>query len=220
MTFLSTLSAFSFLIDTTFWSRIGFLISYIATFLIALEIFRLVYTDVNKREVEKFLENYSKQRNSSSSPIRRRHDLAKNTLDEEKISMNIEELQQPKKAGSIISVNIDALERSVSPPRTRAAATPSSEEKTERRKRATSSASRAHAERTSSPTPIRKLRKRSDTLTSTGSSESKRVSRRHRETSPASEAASSRHGSPRPRSREDKEKRVGLGLGKLMRGKV
>jgi hypothetical protein len=221
MTFLSTLSKFSFLIDTTFWSRIGFLISYIATFLIALEVFRLIYTDVNKREVEKFLENYSKQRNSSSSPVRRRHDLATKTEDEEKISVNIEDLQEPKRAESMISVNIDALERSVSPPRTRAAATPSSEEKTERRKRATSSASRTHAERTSSPTPIvRKLRKRSDTLTSTGSSESKRVSRRHRESSPASEAASSRHGSPRPRSWEDKEKRVGLGLGKLMRGKV
>lgn len=215
--FLSTLYRFSFLIDSAFWSRIGFLISYVATFLIALEVFRLVYTDVNKREVEKFLENYSKQR--TASPPRRRHDSTKKTTGEE-ISINIEALERPRNEESI-GVNIEALERSVSPPRTtRAAATPPSEEKTERRKRATSSASRAHAERTSSPTPIRKLRKRSDTLTSTGSSDSKRVSRRHRESSPASEAASSRHGSPRPRSREDKEKRVGLGLGKLIRGKV
>jgi hypothetical protein len=187
----------AFLIDPAFWSRIGFLISFIATSLIALEVMRLVGTDANKREVEKFLDSYSKQR--AASPPRR--------------------VKQ-------ISVNIDELEsgRPVTPPQpepttttlrpVRAAVTPESE-KVERRKRATSSASQARATRTSSPTPLRKLRKRSDTLTSTGSSESRR---RHREASPASESGS-RHGSPRPRSREDK-KSSGLGLSKLMRAKV
>jgi hypothetical protein len=209
-----------FLIDPTFWSRIGFLISYIATFLLALEAFRLIYTDVNKREVEKFLESYSKQRARTVSPPRRRYaDAAK----KEEITVNIDELESivmerpitPPKMERPMEREVRHVRAAVTP-----AASPESVEKIERRKRATSSASRAHAERTSSPTPLRKLRKRSDTLTSTGSSESKRISRRHRESSPASEAASSRHGSPRPRSREDKEKRSGLGLSKLIRGKV
>jgi hypothetical protein len=207
------------LIDPTFWSRIGFLISYVVTSLIALEVLRLVYTDVNKRDVEKFLESYSKQR--AASPPRSASPKKK------MMSVNIEELNmsaRPMEGGEKrISVNIDELERSITPPpavvvpvvreRAQRAATPESTDKSERRKRATSSASRdQHGQRTASPTPIRKLRKRSDTLTSTGSSESKRPSsRRHREASPSE--ASERHASPRPRSREEKERRSGLGLG-------
>jgi hypothetical protein len=206
-----------FLIDPTFWSRIGFLISYIATSLIAVEVLRLVCTDVNKREVEKFLESYSKQR--AASPPRGRSPPTKREM----MSVNIEELAT--RPGSVsgekrISVNIEELERSVTPtPHVVAQQAPvrtvrTPEEKMERRKRATSSASQQHqhAQRTASPTPVRKLRKRSDTLTSTGSSESKRPSsRRHRESSPSE--ASERHASPRPRSREEKERRSGLGLG-------
>ncbi|OAL00596.1 hypothetical protein IQ06DRAFT_293895 [Phaeosphaeriaceae sp. SRC1lsM3a] len=199
----------AFLIDPTFWSRIGFLISFIATSLIAIEVLRLVGTDANKREVEKFLESYSKQRTASTSPARRSR-------------------RDEKHAAKIVSVNIDELEaigRPITPPvdlhattttsrHVRAAATPeSAEQKLERRKRATSTSQAAQAHRTSSPTPIRKLRKRSDTLTSTGSSESRR---RHREASPASEAGS-RHGSPRPKS---SRKDSGLGLSKLIRAKV
>jgi hypothetical protein len=206
------------LIDPTFWSRIGFLISYVVTSLIALEVLRLVYTDVNKRDVEKFLESYSKQR--AASPLRSASPKKK------MMSVNIEELNmvaRPMEGGEKrISVNIDELERSITPPpavvvpvvreRAQRANTPESTDKSERRKRATSSASREQAQRTASPTPIRKLRKRSDTLTSTGSSESKRPSsRRHREASPSE--ASERHASPRPRSREEKERRSGLGLG-------
>jgi hypothetical protein len=206
------------LIDPTFWSRIGFLISYVVTSLIALEVLRLVYTDVNKRDVEKFLESYSKQR--AVSPPRSASPKKK------MMSVNIEELNmaaRPMEGGEKrISVNIDELERSITPPpavvvpvvreRAQRAVTPESTDKSERRKRATSSASREQAQRTASPTPIRKLRKRSDTLTSTGSSESKRPSsRRHREASPSE--ASERHASPRPRSREEKERRSGLGLG-------
>jgi hypothetical protein len=191
----------AFLIDPAFWSRIGFLISFIATSLIALEVMRLVGTDANKREVEKFLDSYSKQR--AASPSRR----------VKQISVNIDELESgrpvtpphPEPTTTTTTTTVRPV---------RAAVTPESD-KVERRKRATSSASQARATRTSSPTPLRKLRKRSDTLTSTGSSESRR---RHREASPASESGS-RHGSPRPRSREDK-KSSGLGLSKLMRAKV
>ncbi|KAF2033720.1 hypothetical protein EK21DRAFT_108848 [Setomelanomma holmii] len=201
---LAYISLFAFLIDPTFWSRIGFLISYIATSFLVLEVLRLIYTDVNKREVEKFLETYSKQRTGSP----RRHDAV------------------------LRKINIDELEHPVTPPRrTRAAATPESEKTlvNERRRRATSSASpppsrptqsSAHTQQPAT-TPVRKLRKRSDTLNSSSSGETRRPLRRHREASPASEAgskASLRHGSPRPRSREEKERKAGLGLGKLMRG--
>jgi hypothetical protein len=196
----------AFLIDPAFWSRIGFLISYIATFFLVLEVLRLIYTDVNKREVEKFLESYSKQRNGS-----------------------------PRRQQELRKIPIDELERPVTPPNairpTRAAVTPESEKTLvhERRRRAQSSASQTApivpSQRTSSPTSVRKLRKRSDTLNSTGSTETRRPLRRHREASPASEAGSktsSRHGSPRPRSKEEKKSAmgVGLGLGKLMRAKV
>jgi hypothetical protein len=208
----------AFLIDPTFWSRIGFLISYIATFFIALEVLRLVYTDVNKRDVEKFLEAYSKQR--AASPPSRGRRYEEKYPSPKKISVNIDELEmgRPVTPPSVKEVTEQGrhVRTAAAAPVATAAPTPESAEKTERRKRATSSSS--HAQRTASPTPVRKLRKRSDTLTSTGSSESKRVSRRHREASPASDA-SSRHGSPRPRSREDR-KLSGLGLGKLMRGKV
>jgi hypothetical protein len=206
MTFLTSLTRLSFLIDPAFWSRIGFLLSYIATSLIALEVFRLVYTDANKRDLEKWLAQYNAPR--AESPRRRK--VVADTKQE------------------LISVSIEALERSVSP--VRAAVAPEERPRrtpeAEKLRRRAPSASSQHInplkertssnERTSSPTPLRRLRKRSDTLNSTGSSESRR---RHREASPASEAGSSR---TRTRSREEREKKtgLGLGLGKLMRGKV
>jgi hypothetical protein len=194
----------AFLIDPTFWSRIGFLISYIATSLIALEVVRLVYTDANKRDVEKWLEAYSKQR--TESPRRRRVDDG----NEKTISVSIQALERSFSPAREQPVDSEKIEvRSV-----RAAATPESEKPRRRAPSSSSHAITSKHDRTSSPTPLRKLRKRSDTLTSTGSSESRR---RHREASPASEAGSSRQ---RTRSREEREKRVGLGLGKLMRGKV
>lgn len=220
-TSLNTLTHLSFLLSPTFWSRIGFLISYIATSFLVLEVLRLIYTDANKREVEKFLESYAKQR--SVSP--------------------------PRKQQAMISVNIDELEKtvSVSPPRSRErkssregthearkTATGTVEEREERRRRraashghsASTSQSPPHysnavpAQTSTSASPVRKLRKRSDTLNSSGSGE---VRRRHREASPASEVGSkvsSRHGSPR-RSRDERKMSVGgaLGLG-IRRAKV
>lgn len=200
----------AFLIDPTFWSRIGFLISFIATSLIAVEVLRLVGTDVNKREVEKFLESYSKQRTASSSPARRSRRDEKDAA--KKISVNIDELETFGRPVTPPETSVDRHATTSTTRHVRAAATPESEQK-ERRKRATSTSQAAKVERTSSPTPLRKLRKRSDTLNSTGSSESRR---RHREASPASEAGS-RHGSPRPKSHR---KDSGLGLSKLIRAKV
>ncbi|KAH7380101.1 hypothetical protein BKA66DRAFT_369478, partial [Pyrenochaeta sp. MPI-SDFR-AT-0127] len=65
------LSFLSFLITSEFYSRMGFLISYIVTSLLVLEVLRLVYTDVNKREVEKMLESYTKSRSESRQGSRR-----------------------------------------------------------------------------------------------------------------------------------------------------
>lgn len=227
---LSTLSMFSFLITYSFWSRVGFFISYIATSFIALEIFRLIYTDVNKREVEKFLESYSKQRNSS--PRRRQQEDLK--------SISIEDLERP-----VPSVPTRTSTR-------RTSATTHESDKTlindehhqqQRRKKKTQqpttttttthisapthAATQPHV---SSSSPTRRLRKRSDTLNSTSSveakvSESKGLfSRRRRSASPASDVsskASSRHASPLRRSRERKEGLgLGLGLGKTVRTKV
>src|SRR5204862_418624 len=74
-----------------------------------------------------------------------------------------------------------------------------------RRKRAQSLASLIPSlpqTQTQTPAPTRRLRKRSDTLNSSGSSsESRKLERRRREASPASlvsSKASSRNGSPKP----------------------
>ncbi|KAF2828630.1 hypothetical protein CC86DRAFT_195831 [Ophiobolus disseminans] len=199
MSFTSFLSLFSFLIDPTFWSRLGFLISYIATSFLVLEVVRLVSTDVNKRDVEKFLESYSKQRTGSP---RRRTDISKT-----------------------INVSIEDLERPITPPtrprrRDVVGMSPESDKTLveERRRRRLSSQSPPYAagqqHLSTSTSPVKKLRKRSDTLNDASSGEMRRPVRRHREASPASEAgskASSRHGSPRRKE----ERKLSGGLGRV-----
>lgn len=206
LSLLSHLSHLSFLLSPSFWSRLGFLISYIATSFIVLEVLRLVYTDANKREVEKFLENYSKQR--ATSPLSRRR-----TQDAD------------------IKVNIDALEREtpVTPPRVRKRDVTPDSEKTlvdreeRRRRRAVQAVSPAHTVAAQTSTsPVRKLRKRSDTLNSAGSGEVRRPVRRHREASPASEAGSkvsSTHGSPRRKEEGTRKVSAGMGLGMGLGGR-
>ncbi|EAT84214.2 hypothetical protein SNOG_07938 [Parastagonospora nodorum SN15] len=103
-----------FLLDPTFWSRLGFLISYIATSLIAVEVFRLICTDANKRDVEKFLESYSKQRARTVSPPRR-----KNVQLEREISVNIDELESvvmeaPKMDRPVERTRVEEASRGVS----------------------------------------------------------------------------------------------------------
>jgi len=223
MSLTTTIKLFSFLIDPTFWSRIGFLISYIATSFLVLEVLRLIYTDVNKREVEKFLESYSKQR--TGSPPRRIADGSGKRMSRETSKERI-------------NISIEALERPVTPPTKRQTRRESPEtEKTVindaqprlRRTRTSSSTSPPPTQQQQpSTTPVKKLRKRSDTLNSSSSGEQRRPLRRHREASPASEAgskASSRHESPRPRSKEERKMSAGLGLGNglgmgRVRGKV
>ena len=202
----STLSLLSPLLSTAFWSRLGFLISYFATSFLVLEVLRLIYTDDKKRDVEKFLDNYSKTR--TPSPPRRTQ-------------------QEVKK------VSLEELDKAFAAPETAPAPTGSPQsEKTlvegERRRRSPShehpaTATAAHA-MTTSPSP-RRLRKRSDTLNSTSSSESRNPFRRRREASPASEVgskASSRQGSPLRRTRKEEKSGAerSTGLRGLVRAKV
>jgi hypothetical protein len=194
-----TLSSFAFLITLEFWSRIGFLISYVVTSFLVLEVVRLVYTDVNKREVEKFLEGYAKQRPTS-----------------------------PRRSQETRKVSLEELERPCTPPsRSMRETTPESERtlvnEERRRRRAQSSASipPVHAQ-AQIPVPPRRLRKRSDTVSS---SESKSPLRRRREASPASDAGSkvsSRQESPlrRLKKRDDGGLGLGMGLGGGFRGVV
>ncbi|KAF1841950.1 uncharacterized protein K460DRAFT_409389 [Cucurbitaria berberidis CBS 394.84] len=207
--FLSFFSFFSFLITYEFYSRLGFLISYTAASLLALEVLRLVYTDANKREVEKMLDSYTQSRSEYSQ----REDTNK---------VDIEELAKHPQTPPRV-----CRRRTSSP-----AVTPESEKtlvNEARRRRAQSSASQhnpatsAHAQ-AQVPTPTRRLRKRSDTVTSTGSTEHRKLERRRREASPASSAgskASSRHASPSSRRVRDKEaQQLSSSLHKLMRQKV
>lgn len=190
-----------FLITPEFYSKVGFLISYVVTSLLVLEVLRLVYTDVNKREVEKMLDSYSKSRSESRQGVRRR--------------IPIDDLDKHPQTPH---------HRRTSSP----AVTPDSERtliNEERRRRRAQSSAAVPVLQTDTPAPARKLRKRSDTLNSAGVAEPKKLERRRREASPASLAgskASSRNGSPKPlRKVRDKEaQQLSSSLHKLLRQKV
>lgn len=182
------------LITQEFWSKIGFFISYILTSLLVLEVLRLFYTDANKREVEKMLDSYTRTRSASRS---------------QSVKVPLDDLP-------------DIPSRRPHSP----AATPGSERTLvgEQRRRRVASGSPPTFLPAQLPkdlqTPPRRLRKRSDTLNSAGSAESRGSVRRRREASPASAAGSkvsSRHASPTPRSKE--EKKVAAGLQRMLRTK-
>ncbi|KAF1836225.1 hypothetical protein BDW02DRAFT_249448 [Decorospora gaudefroyi] len=210
--FLSSLSFFSFLISYEFWSRTGFFISYVLTFLLVLEVVRLASTDANRKEVEKMLDAYSASR--SETPVRRRsaEGLKKVSLD------TLEEMAADKQART----------RTPSPAVARTSESERALVKEEKRRRRAISTSQhiASAPAPTQPqpqtqTPPRRLRKRSDTLNSTSSAESKAASiRRRREASPSESKASSRHASPTPRSRSHETKVLGTSLGKMLRSKA
>jgi hypothetical protein len=200
----STLSLLSPLLSTTFWSRLGFLISYLATSFLVLEVLRLIYTDDTKRDVEKFLDSYAKTR-TQSPPRRRQQEFKKVSLEELDRALAAPEVQRGSPRSEKTLVEGERRRRS-----------PSHEHPT--------NTATAAAAMTTSPSP-RRLRKRSDTLNSTSSSESRNPFRRRREASPASEVgskASSRQGSPLRRARKE-DKSVAersAGLRGLVRAKV
>lgn len=220
---LSSLSFLSFLLSASFWSKLGFFISYIATSFIALEVFRLIYSDSTKREAEKFLDAYTAQSSRTTSPRR-------NAKDQELKKISIDELHHPR--------TVERISRRTSAATTVAASGPESErtlvgEEKRRRSRAHSTAAQVSAPAHvsgHSASPPRRLRKRSDTLNSASSAEAKADSkglfRRRRSASPASDAgskASSRHASPLRRSRKEKDALglgVGLGISKAPRVRV
>mgnify|MGYP004501052111 CR=1 FL=1 len=198
-----------------FTSKVGFFVSYVITFFLVLEIVRLVCTDANKREAERLLDAYTRGREQEQ-----KH--------EDSCKLSIEELEHKLETYPVVNGQ-------VKPPQTpqrhtqRAVLhrTPTSErtlvsEEKERRKH--------------SQTPTRRLRKRSDTLTSTGtfdsrhssrsksssgSSESRRSWSSHRDSSPESSTSKSsiRHASPGFRRIRDAQG-ASLSLHRLLKQKV
>jgi hypothetical protein len=199
-----------------FASKLGFFISYVLTFFLVLEVVRLACTDVTKREAERLLDAYTRGREQEKKY-------------EQSYTLPVEELERELAAHSVVN---EPVQLPHTPPRrmhtTGLRRTPTSErtlvsEEKEKRKR--------------SQTPTRRLRKRSDTLTtSTGSaesrhsvrskssrdsSESRRSSRSHRDSSPESSTSksSSRHASPGFRRVKDAQG-ASLSLHRLLRQKV
>src|SRR5690242_344667 len=139
-----------------FASKVGFFISYVITFFFVLEIVRLVCTDANKREAERLLDAYARGRQQE-----KKH--------EKSYKLSVEELEHELEACTVV----DEQAQPPATPQRRTQRvvlhrTPISErtlveEEKEKRKR--------------SQTPTRRLRKRSDTLTSTGTADSRHSSR-------------------------------------------
>ena len=201
-----------------FFSKIGFFVSYVATFFLVLEIVRLVCTDANKREAERLLDAYTRGRDTKKK-IEESHKLSVDELEHglEVFPALHEPVQTPQTPQR--RMRKTALHR-----------TPTSEkpvvsEEKEKRKR--------------SQTPTRRLRKRSDTVNSTGTSnsrhssrsksssitrsstasESRQSSRSHRDSSPdstTSKESERRYASPSRRRSRD----ASLSLHRLLRQKV
>lgn len=198
-----------------FYSKVGFFVSYVATFFLVLEIVRLVCTDANKREAEHLLDAYTRGRETEKKQ-------------KESRKLSVDELENELEAFPALNEPVQApqtpqrrtrrtvLHRTPTPEKTLV----SEEKEKERRKR--------------SQTPTRRLRKRSDTLNSTSTSdsrhssrsksssttsESRRSSRSHRDSSPestTSKSSSSRHASPSMRRSKD----ASLSLHRLLRSKA
>jgi hypothetical protein len=196
-----------------FASKVGFFISYVATFFLVLEVVRLVCSDANKREAERLLDAYTRGRESEKKQ-------------EESCKLSVDELEKGLEAFPV-------LNQPAQPPQTPQRRTQgtvlhrtSTSEKT--------LVSEEKEKRKRSQTPTRRLRKRSDTLNSTGTSdsrhssrsksssstsESRRSSRSYRDSSPestTSKSSSSRHASPSMRRSKD----ASLSLHRLLRQKV
>lgn len=198
-----------------FASKVVFFISYVLTFFLVLEVVRLVCTDANKREAERLLDAYTQGREQE-----KKH--------EETCLLSVAEMERELDSYSVMNEQTESPQT----PQRRTQTVelhrmPTSEktlitESKERRKR--------------SETPTRRLRKRSDTLTSTGSSdsrhssrsksstgssESRRSSRSHRDSSPESSTSksSSRHASPGFRRMKDAQG-ASLSLHRLLRQKA
>ncbi|KAL6711169.1 hypothetical protein ACN47E_005700 [Coniothyrium glycines] len=196
---LSVPSILQPLITIAFWSRIGFFFSYILTSLLVLEVLRLVYTDANKREVEKLLDAYSTARparpRESSPPLARK-----------RMRIPIDELERPRTPSPAAMparerAPVDAEAKRVRRASPVAVVLPGAKE----------------VKDVKDVAPTRRLRKRSDTLTSSGSG----ASRRRREDSPAESKAGSRHASPTPAPRaRSKETKGTSRLEKMLRGKA
>lgn len=220
--FLSTIKLFSFLINYEFWSRLGFFVGYILTFLLVLEVARLASTDAHRKQVEKILDSYAA---SKPQPEPRRPllepKLKRVSLDEledmERRSMTVEKEKRVRTPSPAVSraPEIEPTQQDEEKRRRRAASTSVSTKPMP----ASRSASQSRPQAQSS-SPTRRLRKRSDTLNSSNSAEPKdAVRRKRREVSPAESKSSSRHVSPTPKSRSKETRILGGSLGKMLRSR-
>jgi hypothetical protein len=218
----STVKLFSFLFNYEFWSRVGFFVGYILTFLLVLEVIRLASTDAHRKQVEKILDSYAASRAQSETRRPR--------LEPELVKVSLDELEDMERKSMVVE-----KERRMRTPSPAVTRTPEAEhtqvDEERRRRRAastsvppkTTSASRSASQsrpqaQTSSPT--RRLRKRSDTLNSSSSAESKDAARRkRREASPAESKTSSRHASPNPKSKSKESRILGTSFGKMLRSR-
>jgi len=215
---------FTLLTSPSFWSQIGFFISYIATCLIVLEVLRLIHSDASKRDVEKMLEFYTRSRTRGTSLDARRDRTAKQV----EMPVSLAELERdlhmppvPRRTRSPAAVHA----QSHSHPEIDVEHTLNNA--THRRSSRTTSADKnafavfvqqqqqqqLHVQ--PSQSPPRRLRNHSDSLNSIGSVESKGSMRRKRESSPVSTSSSSksssRRTSPTPRGKDGKKGANGLG---------
>lgn len=220
--FLSTIKLFAFLINYEFWSRLGFFVGYILTFLLVLEVVRLASTDAHRKQVEKILDSYA----ASKPQIEPRRARLEPSLKR----VSLDELEDMERRSLIAE-----KERRVRTPSPAVTHTPEVEptqlDEERRRRRAAStsvspkptSASRSASQsrpQAQSSSPTRRLRKRSDTLNSSSSAEPKdAVRRKRREVSPAESKTSSRHASPTPKSRSKESRTLGGSLGKMLRAR-
>lgn len=201
-------------------SKFGFFVSYVLTFFLILEVVRLVCTDANKREAERLLDAFARGREQEK----------KQEKYEGNCRVPVEELEHELETYS--GVHTQGQPPQTPQRRTQRVVvdrTPTSE-------KTLVSEEKEKERRKHSETPTRRLRKRSDTLNSTDSSdsrrssrprnmigafESRRSSRSYRDSSPESTTSksSSRHASPGFRRVKDAQG-ASLSLHRLLRQKA
>lgn len=220
---------FTLLTSPSFWSKIGFFVSYITTCLLVLEVLRLVHSDARKRDVEKMLDFYTRSRTRGTSVDAHRPRKAEQI----QIPVSLAELERdlhrppvPLRTRSPTATHVHSPSPSHSYPDLDRDFTLNNavHERSTHMLPATQHAAAVSVRHPVHPqpsqSPPRRLRKHSDSFHSIGSAESKgssssSSSRRKRDSSPASTASSSksssRHTSPTPRSKQGRKGASGFG---------
>ncbi|KAG9379813.1 hypothetical protein A1F94_010169 [Pyrenophora tritici-repentis] len=135
LTILTPLHFLSFLFSPTFWAKTGFFISYIATFLLVLEVVRLASSDAKRKEVERLIDVYAAERSEVDGQRMRKGGVGVKGMmegqrreevdmdmdgieadeDREEVRVSIEQLQEMERMSVVTSsamekTSIDTLE--------------------------------------------------------------------------------------------------------------